>query len=707
MAKSKNVIIVKYHSGNYGEWITLANITNTDINLTDWKMREYQSPTTVGTTWTFPSGTVIKAKSLLIVLRTNGSGITGAPANIPVVQSFLGPFGRDGEKIQLLKPSNQQADELIFGISSKIYSGPFQIIIPDPLANDEAFERKFVIDNDQANDWKMVQSPATIFAWEWVPLTGDIVPPLLESTIPADGATNVATDTFVKATFNEQLIWGHLPLSSVTIKEENDIPVNSVLPIVSGTELFITHADFMKNLTYTVNIPAQAVMDAANNAIASPITWSFKTAAEGVPPALESTIPAVGVTNVAVDTSVKATFSEPVFASTALQNVTIKDENSIPVEFVNTSVSGSELSISHAAFEYNKAYTVNIPANSVKDASGNANARITWSFKTSVVDIDPPVPLSEQQYPANGATNVDLYAQVVQHFNESLFPGPALGSVSIIEDATNIPVRNVQASISVLNDRALSIVHEPFEYNKTYTVNIPAQAVMDAAGNANTSPIEWSFTTMAPPSQTAAPVADQLSFYSTVPEYAQVYGAYGAVEADPWGTTVTIYSSAAKDTVLGTLTTINGSFWLTFNNSSSLQTVYVTATAPGKSESPVTPVPVSVSDTELAVKSIEPAHGSMNVALDVPIKVTFNENEPIFTGSGIQDIYIRDHFNGTIINVGGSVNGNELLIPHPTFMNSGYPFYDVFVPANAVTDTAGNPLATPLIWTFSTEWIFW
>ena len=42
MAISKHVIIVKYHSGSYGEWITLANITNTDINLTNWKMREYQ-----------------------------------------------------------------------------------------------------------------------------------------------------------------------------------------------------------------------------------------------------------------------------------------------------------------------------------------------------------------------------------------------------------------------------------------------------------------------------------------------------------------------------------------------------------------------------------------------------------------------------------------------------------------------------------------
>lgn len=601
MTVSQNILIVKYHSGNYGTWVTFANITDNDINLTNWKLREYQSTTKIGTTWKFPNGTVIKAKSLLIVKRLNGSGLTGAPATIPIVQTTLGTFDRIGEKIVLLNPSNLQVDELIFRNDSSIYSGntPFQI--PASLTIKDAFVRKSITDTDTAADWEIVTSETPIFAWEWAPLAGDIVPPSNESNTPVDDATNVEVNEPVAVTFDEPLFPGPA-LGSVTIKEEaTDIPVGSVQASISGNMLMIAHADFENNKIYTVNVPDQAVEDAAGNGNASAIEWSF----------------------------------------------------------------------------------------------------------TTIADLIPPVYLPEHQYPANGATNVDLYAQVVQHFNEPLVPGPALGSVTIKEDTTNIPVGNVQASISVSNNRALSIVHAPFEYNKTYTVNIPAQAVMDAAGNGNASAVEWSFTTMSPPPQTAAPVADQLSFHSNVPAYSQVYGAYGAVEADPWGTTVRIYSSAAKDTLLGTLITINGSFWLSFNNSSSLQTVYVTATTEGKSESPVTPVPVSVSNTELAVVSIEPAHGAMNVALDVPIKVTFYEPIPILEGSGIQDIYIRDHFNGSIIYVGGSVNGNELSIPHSTFMNSGYPFYDVFVPANAVRDTAGNPLATPLIWTFSTEWIFW
>ena len=775
-------------------------------------MREYRSTTSVGTTWQFPSGTVIKAKWLLIVRRTNGSGITGAPATVPVVQSTLGSFGRGEEKIVLLDPSNQQVDEFIFRTGSTLYSGDTPFQIRAFLTRSEAFVRKFINDNDRVDDWEIVKSPSlSIKAWEWAPLTSDTIPPAKVSNIPATDATNVAVDTPVKATFSEPLLAG-TALQNVTIKDENNIPVRSVQASVSGIELTIAHAAFENNKTYEVTVPAEAVKDIAGNANANAIKWSFKTIADIDPPVPYSIIPAAGERNVAVDAVMKVFFSERVFAGPALQSITIKDANNNNNKFVHTYIYtnsfGSELSIQHLNFEYNKIYTVNVPAQAFKDAAGNANTRpIIWSF--TVNDIVPPVNLSNNNRPANGETNVDVDVIVRAQFNEPVFVGPTFSNITI-KDANNIPVEDVQVTISA---SLLTIAHAAFEHNKNYTVNIPAQAVTDGAGNANTSAVTWSFTTLPidptdtePPfkvsttpadgtynveenafvsvsfsevvfpgpafqnvtildennnpvgsvessrygsqlkiahaafetnktytvnvpaqavkdaagnangsaitwsfstglQQTAAPVANQLSFHNNVPEYAQVYGAYGAVEADPWGTTVRIYSNAAKDTVLGTITTINGSFWLTFNNLSSLQTVYVTATATGKTESPVTPLPVSVSDTELVAVSIEPAHGVGGVALDVPIKVTFNE--PILAGFGIQDIYIYEHFNGILTYVGGIVNGNELLIPHPTLMNSGYPFYDVFVPANAVTDTAGNSLATPLIWTFSTEWIVW
>ena len=334
-------------------------------------------------------------------------------------------------------------------------------------------------------------------------------------------------------------------------------------------------------------------------------------------------------------------------------------------------------------------------------ATGKTESSATV-LEAVIFDIVPPVNLSTN--PADGATNVSVEqdAPIYVEFNEPVFPGTALRSVTI-KDANNIPLVYVQAEIALWSNRYLQIHHSRFENNKTYTVTVPAQTVKDAAGNANASAITWSFTTM-DIQQTAAPVADKLSFDNTVPEYAKVYGAYGAVEENATYPVVRIYSSAAKDTVLGTTTaTSSGAFWLTFNNSSSLQTVYVTATAPWQAESAVTPLPVSIDDdTDLVVVSIEPVPYAEFVAVDAPIKVTFNK--PILAGSEIGKIYINDHTEPGINYVGGSVNGNELLIPHSTFWNCWY--HDVFVPVNAVTDTAGNPLVKPLMWTFSTECIF-
>ncbi|RAP77219.1 Ig-like domain-containing protein [Paenibacillus montanisoli] len=760
MAISQNVLIVKYHSGNYGTWVTLGNMTNSDINLKNWKMREYQSTALVGTTWTFPRGTVIKAKSLLVVMRLSGTGINGSSEHgIPVVQSTLGELGHIEEKIVLLNSSNQQVDELIFRYNNPtLYSGstPFQISMQSPLANDEALERKSVTDSDTAADWKIVKSSTTIFAWEWVPL--DTIPPFKVSNTPVNSAINVAKDAPVKITFNE-----------------------------------------------------------------------------------------------------------PIFAGTAIQSVTIKDVNDIPFMNAQPFVNGSELSIIHADFENNKTYTVNVPAQAVKDAAGNANASsFTWSF-TTIADQTPPVNLS--RLPADGEIYVEVNALVLAQFNEFIFAGPPLQSVTI-KDASNNLVENVQASI---NGLSVIISHADFENNKTYTVNIPAQAVKDASGNGNAGAIAWSFTSIGT-EQTVAPAASKLSFHNAKPAFAQVAGQDGAVEANA---IVKIYDNITLNTVLGTASaTATGSFGMMFNNTSSQQIVYVTATAPGKTESAVIPLSATAMDSVLIVKyhagnygewltlanvmdhdihltnwkmseylnyftvgttwtfpsgtvikaksflivkrtdgsglsgvpatipvvqttlpfdqfrekiillnssniqvdelifftdmgngyvwyngispflieipssaaltnqdgferksvidmntdadwkivrspnspikafewapmlnpdttppeivSITPADGAINVALDAPLIVTFSE--PIVAGSAIQEVSLYDGI--FIIPMQASVNGNQLLIAHPAFF-SGW-IYTVQVPLYTVTDTAGNPAVNPLEWSFTT-----
>ena len=78
------------------------------------------------------------------------------------------------------------------------------------------------------------------------------------------------------------------------------------------------------------------------------------------------------------------------------------------------------MSIQHLNFEYNKTYTVTVPAQAFMDAAGNLNTSpIIWSF--TVNDIVPPINLSNNHMPANGETNVAVDAIVGTQFNERVF----------------------------------------------------------------------------------------------------------------------------------------------------------------------------------------------------------------------------------------------------------------------------------------------
>jgi len=286
---TSSVLIVKYHSGNFGEWITLANVTDNDINLKNWKMSEYLNYHSVGSTWTITNDTWIKKKSLLIVKKTDGSGITGAPANIPVVQTTLSPalpLGRDQEKIILLDPNNVQVDEFIFQTAINgswvWYSGntPFLIqLYTSPTIND-AFVRKSVTDTNTAADWKLVTGSSSnpIKAWDWAPINNtDTYPPMVDYLYPANEATNVSLDAVLKVKFNEPIMLGSEVPTIYSWTEGRFISPQKIKVSVSGNELLISHTAFWSNDWCEVTVPIHTVTDLAGNSFVNPIYWSFGT----------------------------------------------------------------------------------------------------------------------------------------------------------------------------------------------------------------------------------------------------------------------------------------------------------------------------------------------------------------------------------------------------------------------------------------------
>lgn len=101
------------------------------------------------------------------------------------------------------------------------------------------------------------------------------------------------------------------------------------------------------------------------------------------PPEKQGLSPAENATGVALDAEVSVTFNESVVAGVYAGAVTIIDAGDQSVSGVTYAVSGTKLTISHAAFAPNTRYTVTVPPGAVKDAAGNETTQaITWSFTT-------------------------------------------------------------------------------------------------------------------------------------------------------------------------------------------------------------------------------------------------------------------------------------------------------------------------------------
>ncbi|MBE0502884.1 MAG: DUF3494 domain-containing protein [Desulfuromonadales bacterium] len=105
----------------------------------------------------------------------------------------------------------------------------------------------------------------------------DTIAPLVTSTVPLDLATDVATDSFVTATFSEAMAPATISTATFSVKETllGTIVAGNVNLV--GTTATFTPTDLLKtdtSYTATVTIGAQ---DLAGNALAVDKVWSFTT----------------------------------------------------------------------------------------------------------------------------------------------------------------------------------------------------------------------------------------------------------------------------------------------------------------------------------------------------------------------------------------------------------------------------------------------
>jgi len=335
--------------------------------------------------------------------------------------------------------------------------------------------------------------------------------PTVISTTPVNGATGVAVDTLVSATFSRAMAGATIGATTFTVSQGASKVAGAVtLDAQSNTATFTPAVSLNPSLIYTATV-SNRVEDTAGVALAANHTWRFTTGA-GVtdePPTVIATTPSAGASDVSPDTHPSATFSEAMDPSTITVDTFLLLQGSTPISGSVTFdlASNRAIFVPDTELELGLVYTATISSDA-EDSGGTALAKdYVWTFTTSVgVDLVPPTVISA--LPANDATGVPLDAAVSATFSEAMNPATIVAAIFTLKrGTTNVPGA---VDLDALTNTATFTPAAPLLANTVYTATVSTGA-KDLAGNPLATSYSWSFTTAtnaAPPTVIATSPVD-------------------------------------------------------------------------------------------------------------------------------------------------------------------------------------------------------
>ena len=213
--------------------------------------------------------------------------------------------------------------------------------------------------------------------------------PTVSSTAPADGATGVAINTNITATFSEAMDSSTINRTTFTVAAgATDVSGTVTLSADSLTATFDPASDLEPSTDYTVTL-TRRIKDLSGNALPDRKVWTFTTgtAADTTPPVVSFRNPVNGTTGVLVTATISATFSEAMQASTITTDTfTVTETDLTPV----TGIVAYNATTKIATFTPtgglapSTQYIATITTG-VKDLAGNAMvANDDWIFTTGL-----------------------------------------------------------------------------------------------------------------------------------------------------------------------------------------------------------------------------------------------------------------------------------------------------------------------------------
>jgi hypothetical protein len=320
----------------------------------------------------------------------------------------------------------------------------------------------------------------------------DTTAPTISSTVPANGATDVAVGSAVTVTFSEAI--DETTLDTTSFSVSGGVTGTVTYTAATRTATFTPDADLSYDTTYTVTVTTD-VLDLAANALATDNSWSFTTAdaPDTTPPTVTEMVPDDLDVNVVLNTSVTATFSEAMTAATiTTASFTLNDGTSDVAGTVDYDAGSMTATFTPGAdLAADTPHTATITTDA-QDAAGNPLAADhVWTFTTgNTADATPPEVVT--RIPDDGTEGVALRTLVTAEFSEPMRASTITTITFTVSDGTG-PVAGT-VTYEAANLAAVFTPALPLDGSTEYTVTVTTGA-QDLANNGLAADDTWTFVT--------------------------------------------------------------------------------------------------------------------------------------------------------------------------------------------------------------------
>lgn len=363
-------------------------------------------------------------------------------------------------------------------------------------SDDLVFEHQYTvtIDSGTVENAYGMACDAYSFAFTVEPYR-DLTPPVLLSHTPDDQAVEVALETTVELVFDEEVLVTYD--SGVHLEEASSGTLVSATTSENGNVITLTPSDALAYGTeYLVVIDQEGVINMAE--LPCDFTeFSFTTEVyqDETAPVVLSTTPEDQASGVAINANIGMVFDE---------TITIDQSSSIHLTDVTTgqnvaiSPTASDVTLNlnpDADLDYEHQYAVSLDAGAVVNDASLPNVAYSFGFTTEIY-MDQEAPYVLETAPVDGSDSAAVETTITVVFSEAV--ADTFDSVTVTTSKRvkkDIIVTDVAVSTSY-NDGTLVITPDSsLDGGTTYTVTVPAAAVVDAVGNVMASDYEMTFKT--------------------------------------------------------------------------------------------------------------------------------------------------------------------------------------------------------------------